>query len=795
MNATKRNRLGFALALTAAAALGALPAMAAPQQVPDPKAETAAHKANPVHAAKRVHGAKPAHAAKPVAAKTVHPAKPVHAAKVVHPAKLVAVKPVAKHAAVPRARLVSVRLPLKRPVEARRAVPQPTVATRAPPAVASTTFNPMARPLAGALVAEPIGAATADDMAAVKRVIEAARKGKLPDADAAETGIRNPVAHKLAEWIILRSDNTDVSFARYAAFVNGNPNWPHAALFRRRAENAMWNDNLSESAVLAFFANHKPRTAKGSFMLARALLAKGDREGSAALVRNAWRNEECSADTENKVLAMFGGMLTRADHKARMDQRFYAEDIEAGMRAAARLGGDELAIAHARAAVIKRLNNAKALLDAVPANARDDPGYIFARVQWLRKNDKPEEAGKLILTVPQDPAALGDLNRWWQERRILVRKLLDDGDPRTAYRVARDAAPPPRGFFRADHYFTAGWVALRFLHDPKTAAGLFARLGEDTVSPYVLSRSGYWQGRTADTLGEHARAKAYYEMAAQYTATYYGQIARARLGLADLGLRGPPSFTPAERRATSNLELVRAAEILYALDERDLLASIYAELGESGTDVAVLSALAEVAGKHGDGRAMLLLGEGAYGRGLPLEYYAYPTVGLPSYKPIAPPIDPAVAYSIARQESRFSQKVVSIAHAMGLMQVTPEAAIDTAKKFKAVYNRARLLNDPVYNMQMGAAELSNLLTGYNGSYILTFAGYNAGRGRVKQWIAAYGDPRDPKVDPVDWVERIPLSETRNYVERIMENLQVYRARFGGGSKLMIEADLRRGATN
>ena len=234
---------------------------------------------------------------------------------------------------------------------------------------------------------------------------------------------------------------------------------------------------------------------------------------------------------------------------------------------------------------------------------------------------------------------------------------------------------------------------------------------------------------------------------------------------------------------------MRAAEILYALNERDLLASIYADLGESGTDIAGLATLANIAGKHGDGRAMLLLGEGAYGRGLPLEYYAYPTVGLPDYRPIAPPIDPAVAYSIARQESHFNQKIVSSAHAMGLMQVTPEAALDTAKKFKATYNRVRLLSDPVYNMQMGAAELSNLLIGYNGSYILTFAGYNAGRGRVRQWIAAYGDPRDPKVDPVDWVERIPLSETRNYVERIMENLQVYRARFGGGNRLMIEADL------
>jgi soluble lytic murein transglycosylase len=154
-----------------------------------------------------------------------------------------------------------------------------------------------------------------------------------------------------------------------------------------------------------------------------------------------------------------------------------------------------------------------------------------------------------------------------------------------------------------------------------------------------------------------------------------------------------------------------------------------------------------------------------------------------------------VAYSIARQESHFNQKIVSAAHAMGLMQVTPAAGIDTARKYKVKYSRARLLRDPAYNMQIGTAELSNLLGEYNGSYILTFAGYNAGRGRVRQWIAAYGDPRDPGVDPVDWVERIPFSETRNYVERILENLQVYRARFGGGSRLMIEADLRRGATN
>jgi soluble lytic murein transglycosylase len=657
------------------------------------------------------------------------------------------------------------------------------------------TFKPLVRPASGPFAIAPTAATSAADIAAVKLVIEATRKGKGADADATAKTIADPVARKLADWVILRSDNTTPSFQRYAAFVAANPSWPHAPLFRRRAENALWNDKLDDASVRAFFAQHKPTTAKGRYVLARALLAQGDRTAAEALVRQAWREEDCSADVEKKVIEMFGGLLTRADHKARMEQRFYAEDVEAGLRAGERLGGNDLVIARTRAAVIKKAGNAKALLDAVPAAVRGEAGYIFARVQWLRKNDGSEEAGKLILTAPKDPEALVDLDQWWAERRLLVRKLLDDNDAQTAYRVAREAVSPPRGNYRVDQYFTAGWIALRYLHDPVTAAAHFAQIAEGTANPHALSRGGYWQGRAAEVMGQRAQARAFYESAAQHTATYYGQLARARLGLPDLGLRGPPTFAPQEQNILGNLEIVRAAEILYALNERDMLASIFAELGESGTDIAGMAALAEVAGKHDDGRAMLLLGKGALGRGLPLDYYAYPIVGLPDYKPIAPPIEAAVTYSIARQESHFNQKVVSTANAMGFMQVTPAAAQDTAKKFKATYNRARLLSDPIYNMQMGAAELSNLLHGYNGSYLLTFAGYNAGRGRVRQWIAAYGDPRDPKVDPVDWAERIPVAETRNYVQRIMENLQIYRARFGGGSKLVIEADLKRGGAN
>jgi soluble lytic murein transglycosylase len=204
--------------------------------------------------------------------------------------------------------------------------------------------------------------------------------------------------------------------------------------------------------------------------------------------------------------------------------------------------------------------------------------------------------------------------------------------------------------------------------------------------------------------------------------------------------------------------------------------------------------LAEVASRHQDARGMLLVGKLALARGYPLEQAAFPTVGVPNYEPVGPAVEPAIVYSIVRQESWFNPRTVSSANALGLMQVTPPAGRYVAKKFNVTFDQKRLLTDMSYNVQMGAAELGDVIKDYRGSYILAFAAYNAGRGRVKEWVGRYGDPRDPKVDPIDWVERIPFAETRNYVQRVMENVQVYRVRFGGGSNLLIEADLRRGSS-
>jgi soluble lytic murein transglycosylase len=622
-------------------------------------------------------------------------------------------------------------------------------------------------------------------LATIKTAIALARKGELAQASDVKQSMSEPIARNVVEWAILRSK--EVEFQRYVAFISHNPGWPNIGLLRRRAEAALWKERLDPQTVRAYFDKNQPLTAQGKFALARTLLLEGDRHDAQNLVREAWHYDNFSGDLEVQILDAFRGLIIDADHKTRMDMLLYAEDVDGAMRSANRAGGNALVIAKARVAVIKKAADAKAQLDGVPAEARGDIGYIFSRIQWLRREEKAAEAAELILSVPNDPTQAVDADKWWIERRLISRTLLDLGDTKTAYRVASAAPVPSRENYRAEQQFTSGWIALRFLDDASTALAHFAKVGQGTSNPIALARASYWQGRAAEALGKRNDARAHYETAAAYSTAYYGQLARARLGLKDLVIRPPPD--PAQ----SQMDVVRASEILYAIGERDLVAGGLAELGERSTDMATLAALGEVTARQKDARAMVLLARAALARGLPFEQFAFPAIGIPEYRAIGPGVEPGIVYAIARQESGFNPRAISSAGAVGLMQVTPATARSVAAKFRTAYDEKRLFNDETYNAQLGAAELGDLIKYYRGSYILSFAGYNAGRGRVNDWIDKYGDPRDPKIDPIDWVERIPLSETRNYVQRVLENLQVYRVRFRGGSKLLIEADLRRGA--
>ncbi|WP_354111264.1 lytic transglycosylase domain-containing protein [Bradyrhizobium sp. S3.12.5] len=700
---------------------------------PKPAAATPAPKARPAANA-------PASQTAPAVTATVRPSAPVPA------------KPVAT--------------PVLAPATRQHAAPRKLVT---PAAVAATSSTSQA------------------DKDTLENVIELVRKRKPGDASSYADSISDPVARKLAEWIILRSEDNGASVERYRAFLSANPSWPSQTFLRRRLEAAMWDDRRDDSVGWSWFENESPVSAKGRFVLAKAMLARGDRANAERLVREAWRSDPMSEDTENNALDQFGALLTPGDQKARMDTLLYGSEHEAALRAAKRLGAGYVALAKARIASFKKAPNTRALLEEVPRELHNDPGFIFSKIQLLRREEKFAEAAQLMLSAPKDPNRLYNLDEWWIERRLLARKMIDTEEFRSAYLIARDAALPSRDIYKTEQEFTAGWIALRFLNDPAAAAQHFARIGVGSVNPTTLARAGYWQGRAAEAAGRQQEARNAYARAAEQSTSYYGQLARAKLGLPQIELNSQPRGRGAER-----LEIVRAAQLLYELDEREMAIPLLADMGENG-DPEALAGLGELTQRYGDARGMLLLGKAALNRGLPFDFYAYPVNGIPQFTQIGPEVERSIVYAIARQESAFNPAVVSPAQAYGLMQVTPDAARYVCKRHGATYDLSRLKNDSSYNATLGAAELGGLLEDYRGSYIMTFAAYNAGRGSVKKWIDRYGDPRDAKIDAVDWVELIPFSETRNYVQRIMENLQVYRARFGGGTRLQIEADLRRGA--
>lgn len=558
-------------------------------------------------------------------------------------------------------------------------------------------------------------------------------------------------------------------------------------ILQRRAEARLWTERAETGTVLQFYARQRPRSALGRLAMARALWTRGDHGAATGYARAAWRADSLSEKLETEILGSFGRQLTSADHRARMQRRLYANDLAAAKRAARRLGAAELAIVAARAAVRGKDPRAKALLAAVPPGARSDPAFLLTHIQWLRRNGHTAQAAHAMTTAPTDADAIGDPDLWWVERRALVRQLLDDGQARLAYRIALDAAPAKQTY-QVDRAFMTGWIALRFLRDPQTAERQFSSILTVTAQPTSVARAHYWLGRVADTRKSTAAARQHYQAAAVHSTAYYGQLACARLGCRATRLRQPPSPGNLQQASAGHRDLIRAAQLLYLTGHRKLVVPFVADL-DRVADRQVLAQIAEISARHHDAGAMLAIGRGALNRGLAFETYAFPAAGLPDFAPIGPKADKSLVYAITRTESAFNPNVVSGAKATGFMQVTPDAGRTLGRRMGFAFDPDRLRSDPSYSLRLGSAEIVNLLSDYQGNHVLALIGYNAGRGRVREWIARYGDPRRPDVDVIDWVERIPFAETRNYVQRVLENLQVYRARFGRPG-LGIESDMQ-----
>ena len=390
-------------------------------------------------------------------------------------------------------------------------------------------------------------------------------------------------------------------------------------------------------------------------------------------MQSAWREDDLNASIEAETLTAFPGMLSRDDHKARADRLYYADNYSGAMRSAERAGPDYVALEKARAAMRRRAGDANSLVNSVPAALRNDPSLILARAEARQRAGDSAGAAKIFLEAPRDPKLLVDPDEWWREARVMVRGLLDRGDPQTAYRLAAHVGTPEQENYKADQQFTAGWVALRFLRDPSTAAKHFKSIESFSIHPTTLSRGLYWLGRAQEAAGDRAGAKAAYERAAPYSTTYYGQLARARLGLKELAINRPLEPNAADRAQFGKLESVRALRLLHAAGEKDLAIPFYVDLSER-LDQSSLLLLAAVAYEQRDPRGMVLVGKGAHARGILIDTIAFPIFGIPEHPKDEPAVERSVVYAIARQESQFNQAAVSTANAYGLMQViTPTA--------------------------------------------------------------------------------------------------------------------------
>ena len=466
-------------------------------------------------------------------------------------------------------------------------------------------------------------------------------------------------------------------------------------------------------------------------MLAKAMLARGDRANAERLVRDAWRSDPMSEDTENNALDQFGALLTPGDQKARMDTLLYGSEKE---RRAARCEASRGRLCRTRQGphrLPQEGANCAALLEAVPRELHGDPGFIFSKIQLLRREEKFAEAAQLMLSAPKDPSRLYNLDEWWIERRLLARKMIDTGEFRSAYLIARDAALPSRDIYKTEQEFTAGWIALRFLNDPATATQHFARIGVGSVNPTALARAGYWQGRAAEAAGrkQEARTRLRAGGRAIHQLLRPARTRQARPAADRTERRRRAAAAPngwrscAPRSCSTRSTSARSRSRCSPTWARTAIPTRLPGLANSPRATATRAACCCSARPRSiaDCRSI----------SMPI-----PSTAFRQFTPIGPEVERSIVYAIARQESAFNPSVVSPAQAYGLMQVTPDAGRYVCKRHGATYDLERLKNDPAYNATLGAAELGGLLEDYRGSYIMTFAAYNAGRGSVKNGSSA-----------------------------------------------------------
>jgi soluble lytic murein transglycosylase len=618
---------------------------------------------------------------------------------------------------------------------------------------------------------------TPGDLERLKEIKKAIDKRDWASAKALAAGLSSPVAQSMGRWRYFYAEDPLVRIEEADAFLDSHPGWPALAKIQTHVERRIPN-TASAKSVLDFFETRDPLTGEGMIQLIRAEFAAGRPDAGAAYAQEAWKRFNFAAEDEQRFVTLYGRYLSPDDHIARVDRLLWSREATAARRVFARLPARERRMAEARAALILGAENGPTLFNSLPDDERLDSGVLLAAVRHYRRRDEEPRAIALAMQAPADPVALRNSVRWWEERQLLMRWALEERRYADAYAMAAGHGLDP-GMEFSEAEFNAGWIALRFMNSPERAETHFAALAGTVGAPISLSRAFYWLGRSAEAKGDETLARTRYADAARYIYTFYGQLAAERLGAPATAqtFAEPIAPTPEDKAAFSSRPLAHALRLLSELGDGDAFLVFAYHLDDQLETPGEYVELARLADRIGATHVTVRAGKVGVGRGAFAAEVVYPLIHIPDQARRYAPAE--IILGLSRQESEFNPRAYSRAGARGMMQLLPTTAQITAKKEGLAYSRSRLLEDPEYNLVIGAAHLSHLFARFNSSRIMTFVAYNAGPNRVGQWIETFGDPRSPSVDPVDWVELIPFAETRNYVQRVLENTQVYRSRLDG----------------
>ena len=626
-----------------------------------------------------------------------------------------------------------------------------------------------------ALLAGPVRADAVSDMRAA---LGAARMGDYAvAASLAPAGI----GREVVEWQRLRAG--EGSLGDTETFLAAHAGWPGLGLVHRQGEAAA--AAAPPSRVVGYFRTDPPTTAGGAVALVRAQMALGQGAEAGRTARSAWVSMRLTAAEEAALLALQPDVLAEAG-TARLDGLLWQGRVEEARRMIPRVDPAWQALGIARIALQEDAKGVDGLIGVVPADRAADPGLAYDRFAWRLRKGLTDGALALIRERSVSAAALGRPEAWADRRLRLAYALLDQGRVRDAYDVASAHRLTSGGDY-ADLEFLTGFIALRKLGEAKTALSHFKRLKEGVSTPISLSRADYWQGRANEALGRTDAATAAYRAGAVHQTAYYGLLCAEKLGLTlDPALLADAPAGDWRRASFAGSPVLAAGRLLLAAGDRAAGKRFFLQIAEglSGPDLA---SLADLALASGEPHVAVLIAKQAAARGIILPRAYFPVVGM---VPDGLPVSRALALSIARRESEFDPAVVSGAGARGLMQVMPGTAKLMAEKTAQPFAPARLTGDPAYNVSLGSAYLAQLVAEFGPSVALVASGYNAGPGRPRRWIEAFGDPRLPRTDVVDWVETIPFAETRTYVMRVVESLVIYRARLRGvAGRIDVEGEL------